>query len=153
MTRVCHVSFGSSWKYSAATHSSTLAWKIPWMEEPGSCTPWDLRESDTTEQLYFHFSLSCIREGNGNPLQCSCLKNLRDSRTWWAAVFGVTQSQTQLRWLSSSSSSSRPSEVNREGTLFGSQCHRVPVLLVVSAIFGMCVSDWIFKKDTVIGHT
>ena len=51
-----------------APHSSTLAWKIPWMEEPGSCSPWSHKESDSTEQLHFHFSLSCVREGNGNPL-------------------------------------------------------------------------------------
>ena len=58
-----------------APHSSTLAWKIPWTEEPGG--------------LQFHFSLSCIGEGNGNPLQCSCLENPRDSGAWWAAVYGV----------------------------------------------------------------
>ena len=61
------------------------------------------QESDTTEQLHFHFSLSCIGEGNGNPLQCSCLENLRDGGAWWAAVYGVAQSQTWLKWLSSSS--------------------------------------------------
>ena len=58
------------------------------------CSPWDLEESDTTEQLYFHFSLSCIGEGNGNPLQCSCLDNPKDGRAWWAAVYGVTESDT-----------------------------------------------------------
>ena len=57
-----------------------------------------------TEQLHFHFSLSCIGEGNGNPLQCSCLENSRDEGAWWAAVYGVVQSQTWLKWLSSSSS-------------------------------------------------
>ena len=62
-------------------------------------------ESDTTEWLQFHFSLSCIGEGHGNPLQCSCLENPRDGEAWWAAVYGVAQSQTQLKWLSSSSSS------------------------------------------------
>ena len=59
---------------------------------------------DTTEQLHFHFSLSCIGEGNGNPLQCSCLENPRDSGAWWAAVYGVTESRTRLKRLSSSSS-------------------------------------------------
>ena len=59
-------------------HSSTLAWKIPWMEEPGRLQFMGSLESDTTEQLHFHFSLSCIGEGNGNPLQCSCLENPRD---------------------------------------------------------------------------
>ena len=84
-----------------APHSSTLAWKIPWMEEPGGCSPWGHKESDTTERLHFHFSLSCIGEGNGNPLQCSCLENPRDGGAWWAAVYGVAQSQTRLKQLSS----------------------------------------------------
>ena len=70
------------------------------------CSPWGREESDMTEQLHFHFSLSCTGEGNGNPLQCSCLENPRDGGAWWAAVYGVTQSQTRLKWLSSSSSSS-----------------------------------------------
>ena len=136
-----------------APHSSTLAWKIPWTEEPGrlqsmgslrvghdraaslslftfmhwrrqwhptpvlllgkshgwrslvGCSPWGLEESDMTERLHFHFSLSCIGEGNGNPLQYSCLENPRDGRALWAAVYGVAQSQTRLKRLSSSSSS------------------------------------------------
>ena len=136
-----------------APHSGTLAWKIPWTEEPGGlqsmgslrvehdwatslspftfmhwtrkwqptpvllpggshgrrslvgCSPWGCWESDTTEWLHFHFSLSCIGEENGNPLQCSCLENPRDGGAWWAAIYGVTQSQTRLKWLSSSSSS------------------------------------------------
>ena len=67
---------------------------------------WGREESDLTERLPFHFSLSCIGEGNGNPLQCSCLENPRDGRAWWAAIYGVTQSRTRLKWLSSSSSSS-----------------------------------------------
>ena len=61
-----------------ATHSSTLTWKIPWVEEPGGLQSMGSRRVDTTEQLYFHFSLSCIGEVNGNPLQCSCLENPRD---------------------------------------------------------------------------
>ena len=66
---------------SLAPHSSTLAWKIPWTEEPGGgCSPWGHSEWDTTERLHFHFSLSCIGEGNGNPLHCSCLENPRDHR-------------------------------------------------------------------------
>ena len=59
---------------------------------------------DTTERLHFHFSLSCIGEGNGNQLQCYCLENPRDGEAWWAAVYGVAQSWTQLKRLSSSSS-------------------------------------------------
>ena len=67
-----------------------------------SCSPWGLEESDTTERLPFHFSLSCIGGGNGNPLQCSCLENPRDRGAWWAAVYGVTQNWTRLKRLSSS---------------------------------------------------
>ena len=70
------------------------------------CSPWDRKESDLTEQLHFHFSLSCIGEGNGNPLQCSCLKNPRGGGAWWAAIYGVAQSRTRLKRLSSSSSGS-----------------------------------------------
>ena len=80
------------------------SWQIPWTEEPGRLQSWGRWGSDTTERLYFHFSLSCIGEGNGNPLQCSCLENPRDGGACWAAVYGVAQSQTQLKWLSSSSS-------------------------------------------------
>ena len=68
------------------------------------CSPWGRKESDTTERLHFHFWLSCVGEGNGNPLQCSCLENPRDGGAWWAAVYGVVQSRTQLKRLSSSSS-------------------------------------------------
>ena len=90
-----------------APHSSTLAWKTPWTEEPGRLQ--SMGSLDTTERLHFHFLLSCIGEGNGNPLQCSCLENPRDGGAWWAAVCGVAcgvaQSQTRLKRLSSSSSS------------------------------------------------
>ena len=125
-----------------APHSSTLAWNIPWMEEPGGlqsmgslrvghswatslslftfmhwrrkwqptpvllpgklhgqrslvgCSPWGRYESGMTERLHFHFSLSCIGEGNGSPLQCSWLENPRDRGAWWAAIYGVAQSDT-----------------------------------------------------------
>ena len=85
-----------------APHSSTLAWEIPWTEEPGRLQSMGLLESDTTERLHFHFSLSCIGERNGNPLQCSCLENPRDGGACWAAVSGVTHSWTWLKRLSSS---------------------------------------------------
>ena len=65
-----------------APHSSTFAWKIPWAEEPGGLQSMGSLESDTTERLHFHFSLSCIGEGNGHPLQCSCLENPRDGEAW-----------------------------------------------------------------------
>ena len=96
--------------------SSVLTWRRKWHptpvllpgNSPGwrslvGCSPWGCGESDTTEQL--HFSLSCIGEGNGSPLQCSCLENPRDGGAWWAAIYGVAQSQTRLKRLSSSSSS------------------------------------------------
>ena len=67
------------------------------------CSPWGRYESAATERLHFLFSLSCIGEGNGNPLQCSCLENPRDDRAWWAVVYGVAQSRTRLKRLSSSS--------------------------------------------------
>ena len=140
----------SSSEKAMTPHSSTLAWKIPWAEEPGvlqsmgslrvghdwatslslftfmhwrrqwhstpvllpgkshgwrsllGCSPWGREESDTTEWLHFHFSLSCIGKGNGDPLQCSCLESPRDGGAWWAAVSGVAQSWTRLKRLSSS---------------------------------------------------
>ena len=72
------------------------------------CSPWGRWGSDMTEWLHFHSSLWCIGEGNGNPLQCSCLENPRDGGAWWAAISGVAQSRTRLKWLSSSSSSTLP---------------------------------------------
>ena len=65
------------------------------------CRPWGREESDTTERLHFHFSLSCIGGGNGNPLQCYCLENPRNGGAWWAAIYGVTQSRIQLKRFSS----------------------------------------------------
>ena len=77
-----------------APHSSTLAWKIPWMEEPGKLQSMKSLRVGLTERLHFDFSLSCIGEGNGNPLQYSCLENPRDGGAWWAAIYGVAQSWT-----------------------------------------------------------
>ena len=77
-----------------APHSSTLTWKIPWTEEPGRLQSMGSLELEMAECLHFHFSLLCIGEGNGNPLQCSCLENRRDGGAWWAAVYGVAQSRT-----------------------------------------------------------
>ena len=97
---------------------SCVYWRMQWQPTPVllpgkshgwkslvGCGPWGREESDTTEQLHFHFSLSRIGEGNGNPLQYSCLENPRDGGAWWAAVYGVAQSWTRLQQLSSSSSS------------------------------------------------
>ena len=85
-----------------APYFSTLAWKIPWMEEPGRLQSMGSRRVRHDWGLHFHFSLSCIGEGNGNPLQCSCLENPRDGGAWWAVVYGVAQSRTRLKRLSSS---------------------------------------------------
>ena len=127
-----------------APHSSLLAQRIPWTEEPvglqrmgyqelhitehscrrrqwhptpvllpgkshgrrslEGCSSWGRWGSDMTERLHFQFSLSCIGEGSGNPLHCSCLENPRDGGAWWAAVYGVTQSRTWLKRLSSQQS-------------------------------------------------
>ena len=77
-----------------APHCSTFAQKIPWTEEPGRLQSMSSLESDTTERLHFHFYLSCIGEGNGNPLQYSCLDNPRDRGAQWVAVYGVTELDT-----------------------------------------------------------
>ena len=87
----------------------SLAWKIPWTEEPGRLQSMGSLRVGHTEQLPFHFSLSCIGEGNGNPLQYSCLENPRNRGAWWAAVYGVAQSRTLLKQLSSSNSLLKPS--------------------------------------------
>ena len=100
--------------------ASSFRWRRQWHPTPVllpgkshgqrslvGCSPWGREESGTTEGLHFDFSLLCIGEGNGNPLQCSCLENPRDGGAWWAAVYGVAQSRTRLMWLSSSSSSFR----------------------------------------------
>ena len=88
-----------------APYSSTLAWRIPWMEEPGRLGSMGSRRVWHDWATSLSFSLSPIGEGNGNPLQCSCLENPRDSGAWWAAGYGVAQSRTRLKRLSSSSSS------------------------------------------------
>ena len=74
--------YGLQMERAMAPHSSTLAWKIPWAEEPGRLQSMGLLRGDMTEQLHFHFQLSCIGEGNGNLLQCSCLENPRDRGVW-----------------------------------------------------------------------
>ena len=105
--------------------SKVLPWRRQWHPTPVllpgkshgrrslvGCSPWGRKESDTTERLHFPFSLSCIGEGNGNPLQCSCLENPRDGGAWWAAVYGISQSWTRLKRLSSSSSKVLPNSEN-----------------------------------------
>ena len=92
--------------------ANTFFWRRQWHPTPVllpgkshgqsslvGCSPWGRKESDTTERLPFQLSLSCIGEGNGNPLQCSCLENPRDGGAWWAPIYGVTQSWTRLKQL------------------------------------------------------
>ena len=88
-----------------APHSSTLAWKIPWMEEPGKLQSMGSLGVGHHWETSLSLLILCIGEGNVNPLQCSCLENPRDGGAWWAAVHGVAQSWTRLTWLSSSNSS------------------------------------------------
>ena len=116
-----------------APHSSTLAWKIPWTRSLVGHSPWGCQESDMTERLHFHFSLSCIGEGNGNPLQCSCLENPRDGEAWWAAVYGVAQSRTRLKRLSSNSSSrTAPHQASLSITNSSSLCKLVSIESVMA---------------------
>ena len=109
-----------------ATHSSTLAWKIPWTEEPGGLQ--SMGSLGDGHNWATSLSLLCIREGNGNPLLCSCLENPRGSRAWWAAIHGISQSQTWLKRLSSSSSR----ENSKSDSIF---CHWASVLFPISYMF------------------
>ena len=90
-----------------ATHSNVLAWRIPGTEKPGGLPTMRSHRVRHDERLHFCFSLLCIGEGNGTQLQFSCLENPRDGGAWWTAIYGVAQSRTRLKRLSSSSSSSR----------------------------------------------
>ena len=90
------------WRRRWQPTSVPLSGKSHGRRSLGGCSAWGRKESDMTEQLHFHFPPSCIGEGNGNPLQCSCLENPGDRGAWWAAVYGVTESQTRLKRLSSS---------------------------------------------------
>ena len=105
---------GHDWTTSLSVFTS-MDWRRKWQPTPVfllgglhgqrslvGYSPWGHEESDRTEQLHFHFSLSCIGEGNGNPLQCSCLEKSRDGGPGWAAIYEVTQSWIQLKWLSNS---------------------------------------------------
>ena len=106
---------GKKLEKAMAPHSSTLAWKIPGMEEPGRLQSMGLWRVGH----YWATSLSRIGEGNGNPLQCSCLENPRDDRAWWAAISGVAQSWTRLKRLSSSSSSKKQLDIHMQKNELG----------------------------------
>ena len=134
------------------------------------CSPWGQEELDTTSRLHFHFSVSCIGEGNGNPLQCSCLENPRDGGAWQAAVYGVAQSRTRLKQLSSSSSSSHCDDavmgiafslmVSMEQLLFQVDprlicttlylqiiCHFTYYLSIYIYIYKLLHDSWKFRKN------
>ena len=99
------VFLGSIWRRQWHRTPALLPGKSHGWRSLVGCSPWRRKELDTTERLHFHFSLSCTGKGNGNPLQRSCLVNPRDGGAWWAPISGLAQSQTRLKWLSSSSSS------------------------------------------------
>ena len=108
------------------------------------CSPWGHWESDMTEQLHFHFSLSCIGEGSGSPLQCSCLENPRGGRVWWAAVCGIAQSRTRLKRLSSSSNVLEYGEkVTQLGEGFG---YRLAIKYKKKKY--CCLSGWIICESS-----
>ena len=113
------------------------------------CSPWGREESDATERLCFHFSLSCIGEGNGNPLQCSCLESPRDGGAWWAAVYGVAQSRTWLKWLSSSSSLP-PGDLPYPGTKPSSPA--APALQADSLTLSHWVSPVLHSKECYVAN-
>ena len=99
---ILEVTYCTHWRRQWQPTPALLPGKSHGWRSLVGCSPWGCEESDMTERLHFHFSLSCIGEGNGNPLQCSCLENPRDEGAWWAAVYAVAQSWTRLKWLSSS---------------------------------------------------
>ena len=118
--------------FSVAPHSRSLE----------GCSPWGRWGSDTTERLHFHFSLSCIGEGKGNPPQCSCLENPRDRGAWWAVVYGVAQSRTRLKRLSSSSS-------REYGTKWSESTEKNEyyILAVVCGLFKKKWCKWVFLQN------
>ena len=133
-----------------ASHSSTLAQKIPWMEEPGRLQSMGSLESDTTERLHFHFSLSCIGEGNGNPFQCSCLENPRDGKPGGLPSMGL-HSQTRLKRRSSSNSLNY--QVKENQTISGhiGRCGAVSVRTLILCLWSsvtMVLNFHILLADT-----
>ena len=118
-------------------------------------SPWGHEESDMTEWFHFHISLSCIGEGNGNPLQCSCLENPRDGGAWWAAVYGVAQSWTQLKQISSSRSSSVFFAAEDEETWYSQQKTRTEAdcgsnhYCKIKFLFQLCIVKFRLKLKKV----
>ena len=109
------------------------------------CSPWGREESDMTEQLHFHFSLSCIGEGNGNPLQCSCLENPRDRGAWWAAIYGRESDMTEATAAAAGAAAAAADSISksRDITL------PTKVLLVKALVFPVVMygcESWTIKK-------
>ena len=115
------------------------------------CSPWGREESDSTARLHFHFSLLCIGEGNGNPLQCSCLENPRDRGAWWAAVYRVAQSRTRLKRLSSSSNNNNKGQKEVAFKWRVEEVAESPArpgfcsAVIVCVLHGLHMSDWTFE--------
>ena len=124
-----------------APHSSILAWKIPGRRSLVGCSPRGCEESDTTERLHFHFSLSNIGEGNGNPLQSSCLENPRDGRACWAAVYGAAQSRIRLKWLSSSSNTALNPMT---GNFYSALSDKLESLVFYTLYYISDIGKWVF---------
>ena len=137
-----------------ATHSSTLAWKLPWTEEPGrlqSMGSLRVRHDWVTSLSLF---LSWIGEGNGNPLQCFCLENPRDGGAWWAAVYGVAQSWTRLKWLSSSSSS-KDSGLESPCIMWLNNFNKPDILLLEKSVSLSCeqlLNMWTLNRTSAYWH-
>ena len=116
------------------------------------CSPWGCWGSDMTERLHFHFSLSCTGEGNGNPLQCSCLENPRDGGAWWAAVYGVLQSRTRLKWRSSRSSTMPHLQKAfidcwvsfKSSALTANQLYTLRLVTTISSFSHLCEYIWLY---------
>jgi len=119
--------YGDKLETAMAPHSSTLAWRIPWTEEPGRLQSMESLRVGHDWATSLALSLSCIGEGNGNPLQYSCLENPRDRGACWAAFYGVAQSQTRLMQLSSSSSSSMETSGDGNGNPLQYSCLENPM--------------------------
>ena len=133
-----------------APHSSSLAWKILCTEEPSRLQSVGSLGAGQDWRLHFHFSLSHIGVGSGNPLQCSCLENPRGGGAWWAAIYGVSQSRTRLKWLSSSRHA-RPNYLQKMSA--ASQCLTPLGKERISALFKGMLSSYSLNKNNTSFHT
>ena len=139
---------------------STVNWRRQWQPTPVflpgkshgwrslvGCSPWGREESDATELFHFQFSLSCIWEGNGNPLQCSCLENPRDGGAWWATFYGVAQSRTGLKRLSSSKNS-KLSLPRKQNNWVNNTNTKKTFYVIQLIIFGIILQNSVITQST-----